>query len=64
MTQKVKRDAVTGAGPKAKVKGLDREADSLKNKFGLDTSPITREISKSTDLTIDLDRPTEAAPSS
>jgi hypothetical protein len=57
VTQKMKREAFDAANPKPKRKGPNRETDTLNNKFGLDTSPITREIPKSTSLEIDLDKP-------
>jgi hypothetical protein len=57
VTQKMRREAFDAANPKPKRKGPNRETDTLNNKFGLDTSPITREIPKSTRLEIDLDKP-------
>jgi hypothetical protein len=40
-----------------KKKRLDRDTDMLNDNFGISTSPIVREITKSTDLEIDLDKP-------
>jgi hypothetical protein len=59
VTQKMERVAFDKA-PKShdKKKRLDRETDMLNDKFGMSTSPIVREITKSTDLEIDLDKPT------
>jgi hypothetical protein len=62
VTQKMKREAFDAANPKGSTgktkKGVSRETDTLGNRFGLDTSPILREITKPTDLEIDLDKPT------
>jgi len=62
VTQKMKREALNAANPnpKSKKKGPDRETDMLKDRFGADTSPILRDIPQSTDLVIDLDKPTES----
>jgi hypothetical protein len=58
VTQKLERVAFDKA-PKSKdtKKRIDRDADLLKDKFGVTTSPIVREFTKSTDLEIDLDKP-------
>ena len=59
VTRKMERVAFDKA-PKSHDKKtlLDRETDMLNDKFGMSTSPIVREITKSTDLEIDLDKPT------
>jgi hypothetical protein len=36
----------------------DRETDQLKNRFGMETSPIIREVKKSGEIIVDLDQPT------
>jgi hypothetical protein len=60
VTQKLKRELFD---PKKKQKGVraDRETDMLANRFGIDTSPITLEVKKSQDVTIDLDVTTASA---
>jgi hypothetical protein len=58
VTQKMKREALDTINAKTKKKVIERDTDMLKNKFGLDSSPITREIPNSTSLEIDLDKPT------
>jgi len=62
ITSKLEREALNSAKPKQKP--ADREKDYLDDKFSVSTSPILREIKASTDLTIDLDKPTEGAPAS
>jgi len=59
ITSKMLREALNTS--KAKQKPMDREKDYLEDKFGPATSPIIREIKSSTDLTIDMDKPTEGA---
>ena len=56
VTQKMTREAFNAANPKAK-KGLNREKDMLANSFGLETSPIIREVKTGGELSIDLDKP-------
>jgi hypothetical protein len=61
ITQKMTRETfdATNPQPKKGAKRADRETDTLGGQFGLDNSPIVREVSASSRLTIDLDRPTE-----
>ena len=61
VTQKMLREAFEAARPKAAPgkKPITRETDFLDDKFGPTTSPIVREIKESTELMVDLDRPTE-----
>jgi hypothetical protein len=61
VTQKMTREAFDAANPQPKkgTKRVDRETDMLGDRFGLDKSPIVREVVGSTSLTIDLDKPTE-----
>jgi len=58
VTQKMTREAFHAAHPRPK-RGDDREADMLKNRYGLTTSPIIREVRSGSELVIDLDRPSE-----
>jgi len=62
ITLKLKREALNATKPIQKA--VDRERDYLDNKFGVTTSPIVRQIKSSTDLTLDLDKPTEGGPPS
>jgi hypothetical protein len=59
VTQKLMREAYNAANPKKPKRGVNRETDLLANRFGLDTSPIIREVKSSGDWTIDLDHPAE-----
>jgi hypothetical protein len=61
VTQKMTREAFDAANsqPKKGTKRPDRETDMLGGNFGLDKSPIVRDVLASSRLTIDLDRPTE-----
>jgi hypothetical protein len=59
ITSKMNREALNAIKPKQKV--MDREKDYLEDKFGVATSPIVRQIKVSSDLTIDMDKPTESA---
>ena len=60
VTQKYSREAFDAEKKAGRTKkGADRETDMLVNKFGLVTSPIIREVKRSGELVIDLDRPTE-----
>ena len=61
VTQKMSREAFEAAKPKGKAgqKPITRETDFLGDRFGPTTSPIVREIKGSTDLVIDMDKPTE-----
>ncbi len=61
ISSKINREALNSS--KASQKPADREKDYLGDKFGPTTSPIVREIKASTDLPIDMDKPTEGAPS-
>ena len=59
MTQKLSREAFDAAtANKRPKKGVQRDSDTLKNQFGIDSSPIRVEVKKSQDVTIDLDHPT------
>jgi hypothetical protein len=62
VTQKLTRETFDASAPKPKrgAKAADRETDTLKNQFGIDNSPIVREVTGSGEIIIDLDRPTEA----
>jgi hypothetical protein len=60
VTQRLKRESYDAVKKQSKNKALTRETDMLGNRFGLDTSPIVREVPKSTDLVIDLDNPSES----
>ena len=59
VTQQLKREAVDKKNEKLtkKQKMFERDTDMLDGKFG-DNSPILREIKDSTELAIDLDKPT------
>jgi hypothetical protein len=61
VTQRYTREAFEAI--KDKPKGMVRDDDLLKDKFGPTTSPIIREINGPVDLVIDLDKPTEGVPS-
>jgi hypothetical protein len=67
VTQKLERSAYDAAKPKitdkAAKKAFTRDADTLKDRFGLTTSPIVVEVNRSQDVTIDLDRPTDPSKS-
>jgi hypothetical protein len=56
VTQKLTREAFNAANPKPK-KGVNREKDTLGNRFGPDTSPFVREVKTGGEVTIDLDKP-------
>jgi hypothetical protein len=58
VTQKMLREAFNAANPRPK-KSMNRETDMLANRFGIDTSPIIREVKSSGEWTIDLDHPAE-----
>ena len=62
VTQKMTRETFDATKPKSKggKKTLDRETDTLANRFGVETSPIVREVKGGENLAIDIDRPTEA----
>jgi hypothetical protein len=58
VTQKQKREAFDAAKAKAQIKkGVDRETDTLRNQFGLESSQIIREIKSGGEIVIDLDNP-------
>jgi hypothetical protein len=61
VTQKMTREAFDASNPKPRkgMKGVDRETDTLGNKFSIDTSPIIREVTGAQEIVIDLDKPTE-----
>jgi hypothetical protein len=61
VTQRLTREAFDALNPRPK-KGVTRETDTLADRFGFSTSPITVEVMKSRDVTIDLDRPSESTP--
>lgn len=56
IVRKWKRDALPE--PKNPKKPVDRDTDLLKNLYGPETSPIVREVQSSSEMVIDLDRPT------
>ena len=64
VTQRMTREALEANPPGAKPgrPPVDRDTDFLEDKFGPKTSPIIREIRGTSDLVIDLDRPTEGGP--
>jgi hypothetical protein len=57
VTQKMSRETFDAVAAKAKkgTKGLDRETDTLGNKFGIETSPIVRELTGAQEIAVDLD---------
>jgi hypothetical protein len=57
VTQKMAREAFDALGPQARKKGVTRETDTMGNRFGLESSPILREIDGPADLEIDLEKP-------
>lgn len=57
VTQKIKREAFDLGNPKRKKRGPDREDDTLKDRYGFDSSPIVREVKRDGELVIDLDTP-------
>ena len=59
VTQKLTREAFNAANAKGGKlpKGADRDADTLMDKFGLGSSPITREVRPGEELVVDLDKP-------
>jgi hypothetical protein len=61
VTQKMTRETFDALNPQSKkgAKRVDRETDTLGDQFGLDKSPIVREVLASSNLTIDLDQPTD-----
>ena len=61
VTQRMTREAFEATKPKAPAgkPPITRETDFLDGKFSVEKSPIVREIKGSTDLVIDLDKPTE-----
>jgi len=63
VTQKMERVAFDAPNPSRPKKGIDRETDMLAHRFGLDTSPIIREIKSSCNLAIDLEKPAETVAS-
>jgi hypothetical protein len=59
VTEKLKREAYDALPAPLKKKGaISRDDDMLKSQYGIGTSPIIREIPKSTDLDIDMTKPT------
>ena len=60
ISQRYNREAFEAL--KNKPKGMVRDDDLLKDEFGPMKSPIVREVKGRTDLTIDMDKPTEGAP--
>jgi hypothetical protein len=66
VTQKLEREAFDAAREKkdkAKKKEFTRETDMLADQFGPTTSPIVVDVTRSEEVTIDLDRPTAPAKS-
>jgi hypothetical protein len=63
ITQKLTRETFNSVNKSRKPMrdgpGPNREADTLGNRFGLETSPIIREVDQDQEVVIDLDRPTE-----
>ncbi len=59
ISQRYNREAFEAL--KNKPKGMVRDDDTLKDRFGPATSPIVREVKGRTDLVIDMDKPTEGA---
>ena len=61
VTQRMSREAFEAAKPKAAPgkPPITRETDFLGGKFGAMNSPILREIKGTSEVVIDLDRPTE-----
>jgi len=59
VTQRLKREAFD-ALKKGTKKRVDRETDTLADRFGVGTSPIIREVKTSQEVMIDLDRPSES----
>jgi hypothetical protein len=57
ITQRLTREAFDATKPKTNKKGRSRETDMLGNRYGLENSPITFELKRSDDVTIDLDHP-------
>jgi hypothetical protein len=60
VTQKMTRETFDATKPQPKKgwKGVDRETDTLANRFSLESSPIVREVKTGEELVIDLDKPT------
>jgi len=56
VTQKLTREAFDAAN-KSRKRAVDRDADTLADKFGPGTSPIVRELVKPGEVVIDLDKP-------
>jgi hypothetical protein len=61
VTQRLIREAFDAAQKNQKTKAkkrADRDTDTLGNRFGISNSPISVEVSRSEDVTIDLDQST------
>ncbi len=59
VTQKLIREAFDAAQKKQKAKKrVNRDTDTLESRFGISNSPITVQVSRSEDVTIDLDQST------
>jgi hypothetical protein len=60
VTQRLTREAFDAKKPTLKKgPGLpDRETDQLKNRFGIESSPIVRDVKTSGEIVVDLDQPT------
>jgi hypothetical protein len=55
--QKWTREGLKSAKPEKGKKFVDRETDILANKYGVETSPIIRELKTSGAVNVDLDKP-------
>jgi hypothetical protein len=61
VTQKLIREAFDAANKNQKTKAkkrVDRDTDTLGNRFGISNSPITVQVTQSEDVNIDLDQST------
>ena len=57
ITQRLTREAFDAAKPKSTKKRRTRETDTLGDQYSLENSPITIEVTRSDDVTIDMDSP-------
>jgi hypothetical protein len=55
ITQRLTREAFDAAKQKSTKKRPSRETDTLGNQYGFENSPVTVEVKRSEDVTIDLD---------
>lgn len=57
VVRKMTAESLAAASPSRGKTAVDRETDLFKDRFGIETSPIVREVKTSGELVVDLDQP-------